>query len=242
MDWGNQRGPASSNYPYLAFTTEFRLNCISSFWNALPAENVHRTFPATSTMGHDPTTTEIAEERVLCAGTRARYAILGAVWTQIHGFESRSHYDSDLNFDHLTTSMSPNTQKSHSKPAQNPNESDYTEYLKRKSSRESSARYRLRHREALLDSERLRAARRRAELKTTKNDTKALDIARTKAREASARYRKRNREALALKQREHRKHQFIANHGYRKFLDRALRGGATPQELFGGARTQAGHR
>ncbi|KAF8183903.1 hypothetical protein K438DRAFT_1974926 [Mycena galopus ATCC 62051] len=105
-----------------------------------------------------------------------------------------------------------------------PAETAYAEHLKRKASRQSSARYRLRNRDALLESERLRAARRRADLKTTKKD---LDIARQKAREASARYRERNRETLALKQRERRSRRYQAKHGYRKFLERALQAGAS---------------
>ncbi|KAF8184268.1 hypothetical protein K438DRAFT_1974469 [Mycena galopus ATCC 62051] len=119
------------------------------------------------------------------------------------------------------------------------NESAYTDHLKRKSSHESSARYRLQHRVALLESERLRTARRCVDLKTAQNDIKAIEIAKEKSREASARYRQCNREALALKQRKTRKRQFIAKHGCCKFLDRALQRGVTLNDLLpnlGGAR------
>ncbi|KAF8134147.1 hypothetical protein K438DRAFT_1997807 [Mycena galopus ATCC 62051] len=95
------------------------------------------------------------------------------------------------------------------------------EYLKRKSSRQSSARYRLHHCEELLEAERLHA-----DLKTTK-DPKAIALARQRAREASAQYRKRNREALTLKQREVRRRKFVVKHGYRKFFLRALEAGAS---------------
>ncbi|KAJ7840810.1 hypothetical protein B0H14DRAFT_3457823 [Mycena olivaceomarginata] len=84
----------------------------------------------------------------------------------------------------------------------------------------ASARYRERHREKVLESERARAARRRAHIKTLKPGDKVLERARERARLASARYRAGNRDELALKQRQVRKHAFIHKYGLYAHIQR----------------------
>ncbi|KAJ7803374.1 hypothetical protein B0H14DRAFT_2613392 [Mycena olivaceomarginata] len=88
------------------------------------------------------------------------------------------------------------------------------------SKRAASARYRERHREEVLESERAHAARRRAHLKTLKPGDEVLERARERARLASARYRAGNRDELALKQRQVRKRAFIHKHGLYTHIQR----------------------
>ncbi|KAJ7026242.1 hypothetical protein C8F04DRAFT_1190786 [Mycena alexandri] len=82
----------------------------------------------------------------------------------------------------------------------------------------ASARYRERHRAEVLERGRLRAAQRRAELKTQSKELR--EEAKQHARDASARYRARNQEELALKQRKVRKRAHIAKHGIHAYLQR----------------------
>ncbi|KAF8126857.1 hypothetical protein K438DRAFT_2001198 [Mycena galopus ATCC 62051] len=94
------------------------------------------------------------------------------------------------------------------------------EERKKESRRAASARYRLRHREAVLQAGRERAARRRAHLRTLKPGHQDLEAARSRAREASARYRAQNRDALAVKQRLVRKRAYIHKHGIHAHIQR----------------------
>ncbi|KAJ7860856.1 hypothetical protein B0H14DRAFT_2576420 [Mycena olivaceomarginata] len=88
------------------------------------------------------------------------------------------------------------------------------------SKRVASARYRERHRKKVLESERARAARRRAHIKTLKPGNEVLERARERARLASARYRAGNRDELALKQRQVRKRAFIHKYGLYAHIQR----------------------
>ncbi|KAJ7198755.1 hypothetical protein GGX14DRAFT_401738 [Mycena pura] len=79
------------------------------------------------------------------------------------------------------------------------------------------ARYRERHRDAVLEAERLRAAHRRKNL-----TGEAYLRERERAKEASARYRARHREELALLQRQVRKRAYIKKYGIHAYIQRSF--------------------
>ncbi|KAJ7619947.1 hypothetical protein DFH06DRAFT_1234501 [Mycena polygramma] len=93
------------------------------------------------------------------------------------------------------------------------------EEKRREAQAEASARYRERHRAAVLEAGRLRAARRRDYIRKNMRGEAATEALR-RVRKASADYRARNREELAKRQREVRKRAFIDKHGIHAYIQR----------------------